>query len=182
MPRTTHTEVHMSASPSKGAGGSARESARGKLEKAQRYVRELLRKEQQEELEVMKRGHQEAMDQLVMRQKKVLAEITATEASEAGSKCGTCEAECQEEFFVCAVCQRRHSNTHKGSMTTCVTCSKTYCAECLSSLDKCAGCAITPQLDCCNLQKMPCGEYEGGSVCAYYHHKHCRCEQSLVPK
>ena len=50
-----------------------------------------------------------------------------------------------------------------------------YCEDYLLTIDTCSGCRLCPQLTCCNLEKMPCGEYESGD-CTYYHHKHCRCQ------
>ena len=79
-------------------------------------------------------------------------------------------------FLVCSSCAGRFCDGHKGDMTTCTACDESYCKECLKGMNVCAGCALCPQLTCCDLAQMPCGEWEHGD-CQYYHHKHCRCER-----
>lgn len=100
-------------------------------------------------------------------------------AEEDPSDCKECSAPLNADVahFVCCLCAFSVCSKHKGNMTQCEECSKTYCDECVSSIPTCAGCAAAPQLACCNLEQMPCGEWEHGD-CSFYHHKHCGCQKA----
>jgi hypothetical protein len=136
------------------------------------------------------REKEELKDKYLEMHKKVKVEALREKAGTKDAKdvCGTCgaaidikedEDEDLEDYFCCDKCQLYHCNQHKEEMTTCIVCGCSYCDDCLESIDKCHGCGLCPQLTCCDLEKMPCGEYECSPAdCNYYHHKHCKCQSS----
>lgn len=117
-----------------------------------------------------------ALEDRIEKEKEAL--VAATESCKEDSECVQCSKVLAYggEFFVCAACSERVCDSHREEMTTCEKCSKPYCSACSQALDKCSGCAKCPQLTCCNLEKMPCGEFESGD-CSYYHSKFCSCIQ-----
>ena len=60
----------------------------------------------------------------------------------------------------------------------CVACQKPYCRLCVRDINRCAKCYMRPALVCCNLARMPCGEYECEYDCAHDHHKRCGCQRA----
>ena len=130
--------------------------------------------------------------ELTMKHHTAIQEIVQYEVREksgtlgANVVCGTCgkgisekeleNDEDMEKYFLCAECGDYHCNDHKNDTTECVVCGDTYCEHCLPD-EKCHGCMLCPQLTCCTLKTMPCGEKECTAAnCNYYHHKHCRCQ------
>jgi hypothetical protein len=135
----------------------------------------------------LKSDHKRHLLALADRQKREMAAClagialarTAAAAAKGAAQCQLPCKKCKEDvnpgaFFVCSRCVAIECNTHKTGMTTCTECSKQYCGACSKAIPVCAGCALCPQLTCCDLQKMPCGEYESND-CVTSHHKHCSC-------
>ena len=141
-----------------------------------------LKSSQEQEAETLKEKHDKAEREARLASTRVEA---GTESDE--YVCGTCakafsgdlleDDSIEASHFQCEKCSEHHCNEHKDDMTMCVACSATYCQNCLDTMNKCNGCILGEQLTCCNLKKMPCGEYESGD-CEYYHHKRCRCQRS----
>lgn len=90
--------------------------------------------------------------------------------------CTDCERSFKAgRFFTCARCAATLCKKHKNNMTTCVECEASYCDDCLSDMPTCNRCSMAQQLTCCDLERMPCGEWED-EHCTYYHGKSCRCQ------
>lgn len=128
------------------------------------------------EMDELKSKHDALRDEL---ESKIRAEHEQKKAAGEADfvSCGECgEMSKKGDFFLCNRCAEPSCNKHKGDMTTCVECESSYCSNCIKEMDVCAGCSLCPQLTCCNLERMPCGEMESGD-CVYYHHKQCRCQK-----
>lgn len=155
------------------------------LAQQQRREKEALRlKHEQERKDLKARQARELSELEETHRKAISEEKMAAVRKEAGTEdaedvCATCGTVVTDDniddCFCCGLCDTYHCNKHKSDMTTCVECDASYCKSCLGTMNVCSGCQQCPQLTCCNLKEMPCGEYESGD-CEYYHHKYCRCK------
>ena len=144
-----------------------------------------LKSSQEQEAETLKEKHDKAEREARKASTRVVA---GTESDEYFSGvCGTCakafsgdiikDDSISASHFCCGKCSEYHCNEHKDDMTKCEACSATYCQDCVDTINTCSGCRRCPQLTCCDLERMPCGEYESGD-CVYYHYKHCSCQST----
>ena len=141
-----------------------------------------LKSSQEQEAETLKEKHDKAEREARLASTRVVA---GTESDE--HVCGTCakafsgdiieDDSISASHFCCGKCSEYHCNEHKDDMTKCEACSATYCQDCVDTINTCSGCRRCPQLTCCDLERMPCGEYESGD-CVYYHYKHCNCQST----
>jgi len=138
------------------------------LNSSQKKALKKFKKAQEQELGALEKRHAEELT--------VAIKVTKESPGECGES--ECKVLVKEDYFVCNKCTSPFCNSHRTDTTECIErdCKKTYCVKCVREINKCAGCYICPQLTCCKLKKMPCGEYESGD-CDYYHHKHCRCQK-----
>lgn len=142
----------------------------------------LLKTQMAQEIAELTHQHNAAVQDI--REYEAREKAGTLEANMVCSTCGKAISEEEEEndeemekYFICEECGSHHCNDHIGDTTKCTSCGCHYCESCFDTIDKCLGCMKCPQLTCCTLRKMPCGEYEcTESDCWYYHHKHCGCE------
>lgn len=139
------------------------------LKDAHTAARKALKKQQEKELCDLDSRFEAEKAALVAAAQKSVDERDCMECGEVLQHGGA--------FFICGSCAGSVRKSHEKDMTTCTACDKSYCEGCLDGIDKCAGCAMCPELTCCDLERMPCGEWEEGD-CVYYHHKQCKCQTS----
>ena len=156
--------------------------ARTKREIESRYEKEIKQLEDNRSIEIdeLAKKHNLAIQELKQHELREKAGTIGVDVA-----CGTCGQELSKEnldsknYFDCEKCGDKHCIDHKDDdAQECIVCNKTYCESCVKTIVKCNGCTLCPQLTCCTLVKMPCGQYECSSGdCDSYHHKYCRCER-----